>query len=478
MEDPDVAWPAWKFGMKRDALFTTLHDQYNTFQSNIQDPDAFHHDVYEIANEAASTVEFHNLLATRRDQRLRELNESLESASFEIIANPALVGTSQWEHALQLFRTRSLDSLVRYFASYLPSTHPWRTSLDDKDEQIIRVPSPTKPFFEDGILTKEPTELPHSLSRVALRNELPPSPRSLTTYSDDMGSPEAHELYCLNTLTPARTLSFSDSDDIDRLFHAENSDSTHEVCRKVNAKTSFSNKECSLQHEDDTWQSIGPNTPVSNIDDTGFEVVEDEFINVHDQDSAVALQQSSDESSSKLPTPPTPVTHPIGCDANTNVNICNPTATTNATTTSRALRRSSSRRRPLQSCYTADDADHSCSPLPVSIRVRHRSVSPSRPWPLMHADPGHYHPAVPSGIVANRSASNRASERSFRLGRRHRRLETVAAPAITRSASSSGLGRRRLEQRFDKVVLPRIMRNRQRQHRESAASTAVDQQRR
>jgi hypothetical protein len=113
--------------MKREDLTTKLHDQYNTFPSTIQDPEAFHHDVFEVAITASTTDEFHDLMAARKQQRLRELNESLEAAAFEIIAHPKLVGTEQWQYALQLFRTRSLDSLVRYFSSYLPepiSEHP------------------------------------------------------------------------------------------------------------------------------------------------------------------------------------------------------------------------------------------------------------------------------------------------------------------------------------------------------------------
>src|SRR4051812_23220799 len=108
--DPCWSWPHWKFGLRRDDLFTKLHDQYNTVPSAIQDPEAFHHDVYEISNEASSTDDFHRLLQDRKEQRLRELNDSLESAAFEIIGNPDLVGTEQWQHALQLFRTKSLDS--------------------------------------------------------------------------------------------------------------------------------------------------------------------------------------------------------------------------------------------------------------------------------------------------------------------------------------------------------------------------------
>ncbi|KAH8651798.1 hypothetical protein BGZ61DRAFT_468751 [Ilyonectria robusta] len=125
MDDPSWAWPAWKFDMKRGDLFTKLHDQYNTYPSPIQDPDAFHHDISEISHEANSATEFHHLANNRRQQRLRELNDAFESASLEIIANPSLISSPQWQHAVQLFRTHSFDSLIRYFASYLPTDHLW-----------------------------------------------------------------------------------------------------------------------------------------------------------------------------------------------------------------------------------------------------------------------------------------------------------------------------------------------------------------
>ncbi|CAK7210257.1 hypothetical protein SCUCBS95973_000717 [Sporothrix curviconia] len=495
MDDPDVAWPAWKFGMKRDALFTTLHDQYNTFQSTIQDPDAFHHDVYEIANEAATTVEFHNLLAVRRDQRLRELNESLESASFEIIANPALVGTTQWEYALQLFRTRSLDSLVRYFASYLPSSHPWHTPAEAENEPSIAVSTSTKPFFDDAILTHEPMEMTHSLSHASLRHDLPPSPRSLTTYSDDMESQQAHELYCLNTLTPARTLSLSDSDQgDDRRYHHENNVVEDEqiLGRKADITTGGVDEECPSQY-DDTSQSSGPDTPVS-MSDAEPDVAEDEPSHPHNHHGnhptistayATTLQEFTAASTTpKTLTPPTPIPSPIDAtnkidvgannDANNNNNDNNATAA--ADTSISTTPRSSPRRRPLQSGYAVDDVSRTCSPLPVSVRVRHRSVSPSRAWPLAHVESGHHHPAAPSGIIANHDHT-RASDRSSRRGRRHHRLETVTA-SITRSVSISGLGRRRPGLGVEKTVLPRPMRTRQRERREAAASAAVgDQQR-
>lgn len=48
---------------------------------------------------------------------------SLETLAVEIIANPKLIGSEQWQHALQLFRTKSFDSIIRYFASYLPEDY-------------------------------------------------------------------------------------------------------------------------------------------------------------------------------------------------------------------------------------------------------------------------------------------------------------------------------------------------------------------
>lgn len=153
--------------MKRDDLFTTLHDQYNTFSYTLQDPEAFHHDVYEISRDADTVDEFHRMMADRRQMRLRELNESLETLAVEIIANPKLMATEQWTHALQLFRTKSFDSIVRYFASYIPDdyldhhdTHSTSSSSTFSESDTIStaascvddVPSPftDDEFFPNG----------------------------------------------------------------------------------------------------------------------------------------------------------------------------------------------------------------------------------------------------------------------------------------------------------------------------------------
>ena len=245
MDDPGWAWPAWKFGMKRDDLFTKLHDQYNTVPSAIQDPEAFHLDVFELSNEAASADEFHSLMADRKEQRLRELNNSLESAAVEIIANPHLIGTAQWQHAVQLFRTKSLDSLVRYFASYLPDDHPWHrsdesTAASDASESVAH--SLESSFDDKAVMTDEPLSLPTDVSSC-----LPPSPRSMTMYSDshpDTLVDVVHHKYLLDTLTPARTLSFSESE-----------------------PDHYGKDSCPQLHDDASSLSSGPETPVSSVPD-------------------------------------------------------------------------------------------------------------------------------------------------------------------------------------------------------------------
>ncbi|KAJ4402335.1 hypothetical protein N0V85_005334 [Neurospora sp. IMI 360204] len=224
---PGWTWPYWKFGLQREDLETKLHDQYNTFSLAILDPEAFHHDVYELANKATTTDELHQLLADRKQFRVRELNESLESAALEIVGNPSLIGTDQWQHAVQLFRTRSLDSLVRYFASYLPEQHPWHKSADCGSVDSGSVTSSSADscpslfddeYYDPIMMTEEPLEIADEESIV--KDHVPPSPRSMTMCSNS--SVDSHGSQPDFALTPARTLSYSESES----GHLESSAST------------------------------------------------------------------------------------------------------------------------------------------------------------------------------------------------------------------------------------------------------------
>lgn len=188
----EKAWPFWKFGFKYNDLTTVLQDKYNTISSPIQDPDAFHHDVYEISSRADNLAEFERLMQERKALRIKELNGMLEDASFEIVGNPDLIGTDQWALAVQLFRTRSLDSLVRYFASYLPADHPWHYDADSPvDSSESEAPSPIdydgpmlfdEPEEDEPIHTNQPSECCSIVDTVADQ----PS-RSMSMRSEDSG---------------------------------------------------------------------------------------------------------------------------------------------------------------------------------------------------------------------------------------------------------------------------------------------------
>ncbi|KAF5003650.1 hypothetical protein FDECE_9821 [Fusarium decemcellulare] len=231
MDDPGWSWPAWKFGMKRDDLFTKLHDQYNTFTFNLQDPEAFHHDVYEISRDANTTGEFHRLMAERQRQRIHELHESLESLAVEIIANPKLMQSEHWQYALQLFRTKSFDSIVRYFASYLPDNY-----LDRHDNDAISIASsssfsetnsvktecttassvddaPLSFFGNETVMTKEPLSI-HTDIRPSTVVEAPLSPpHSVVSHSESsVSSPACLESHEYSSNPPSRSMSFSGSE--------------------------------------------------------------------------------------------------------------------------------------------------------------------------------------------------------------------------------------------------------------------------
>lgn len=213
--------------MKRSDLFTTLHDQYNTFTFTIQDPEAFHHDVYEISRDADTSDDFHRLMAARQQQRLRELNESLESLAVEIIANPKLMETDQWQHALQLFRTKSFDSIVRYFASYLPdeylnrhndahstcssfsetdSVHTVSTKASSVDDAICSILDP-EDTSNAPAMTEEPCQLDPDITYHPLTQAPPSPPESDVLILEH--TPAEVEAVSYRTNARSRAMSFS-----------------------------------------------------------------------------------------------------------------------------------------------------------------------------------------------------------------------------------------------------------------------------
>ncbi|KAI6441095.1 hypothetical protein MCOR15_011690 [Pyricularia oryzae] len=78
---PRRKWPWHKFQLKPNALYTTLHERFNTRTCPIQDPHAFLFDVRSCANESNDVDEFYARLEERRDERVRELEEVWENVT-------------------------------------------------------------------------------------------------------------------------------------------------------------------------------------------------------------------------------------------------------------------------------------------------------------------------------------------------------------------------------------------------------------
>ncbi|KAH8174578.1 hypothetical protein LIA77_05997 [Sarocladium implicatum] len=319
MEDPNLAWPSYKFGFKHSDLTTTLHDKYNTFTSTIQDPEAFHHDVWEISNEADTEEDFHRLMSERRAQRLEELNETLENLAVEIISNPKLLDSKHWKYALQLFRTKSFDSIVRYFASYLPDNcdgHRAPSSVSSSFSEahsdhtthsastassVDETPFPTylDEHSEGPVMTDEPCQLDEDDVDGCYAAGAPLSPPESEPFNDQrsVSDVESHR----STNPPSRSMSFSGSesevfmsDFIHRHCYGEAESTSDECDTAAVSLADGSESHASLDSEDHDQ----PLTPVHDFEDDEYDIPPAQF----PEDAFDALD-SYDTLESDTPTP-------------------------------------------------------------------------------------------------------------------------------------------------------------------------------
>ncbi|KAJ6156810.1 hypothetical protein N7497_005695 [Penicillium chrysogenum] len=88
--DEKFHWEAGKVGYEdSNVLFTTLHDEYNSFKCAISDPEAWHFDVADVAKTANNNEEFLALLKKRQEQRFDEIQRTWLDTKLRLIADPA-----------------------------------------------------------------------------------------------------------------------------------------------------------------------------------------------------------------------------------------------------------------------------------------------------------------------------------------------------------------------------------------------------
>ncbi|KAL8381115.1 hypothetical protein RB595_005411 [Gaeumannomyces hyphopodioides] len=167
---PEWRWPSSKFGIDMTTLFTDIYREYNMEPSPIQQAEAFHHDVYEVANRASTKEEFYQLLGERKKQRLKELRDAFESIAGELIDRPCLTSDDGlWASIARFTHHRTLDNLVAHFASYIPDGYfaERQRKLDQNAAKIAKLMG--KPFRGidadgnrvDGTDPYEEPNLPH-----------------------------------------------------------------------------------------------------------------------------------------------------------------------------------------------------------------------------------------------------------------------------------------------------------------------------
>lgn len=96
----------------------------------IQEPIAFHHDVFEACLTATTLAEFHVLLSKRRDRRLHELRRCWDSISQDIASYPPFLEgdltdispDERWGAFLHFSREFSFDALAGYFSLFTHMT--------------------------------------------------------------------------------------------------------------------------------------------------------------------------------------------------------------------------------------------------------------------------------------------------------------------------------------------------------------------
>ncbi|KAH8651362.1 hypothetical protein BX600DRAFT_101825 [Xylariales sp. PMI_506] len=166
-------WPAWKVGLRCEDLSTTLFEQYNTRTSPIQDMEAFHHDVLAIATEADSPDDFHQRMVARKQQRAQELSQAWKDVALQLTTQGSALSDESWEMFVQLCRTMSFDSQVRFAAGFLlpqDVTKPSNTIAEASAQKTARRKSRTASRITKHVATRQMRERKATRDR-GLRDE-------------------------------------------------------------------------------------------------------------------------------------------------------------------------------------------------------------------------------------------------------------------------------------------------------------------
>lgn len=178
--DAEWRWPWAKFGLRPDALFTDLHERFNTRQMLVQDPYAFHRDVVECANESAAVDEFLARLSTRTKQRMDEIDKAWAEISCLLGSQPSVwLSASKWEAFVRFCRSMSSDSMVMFFDMYSTTPRKQQTEGIQQAQRTLDRLWPSRERVKMGVVVDkaEPCEQAESTTPEKDEVDVLPSPK-------------------------------------------------------------------------------------------------------------------------------------------------------------------------------------------------------------------------------------------------------------------------------------------------------------
>lgn len=120
-DQSEFQWPYWRVGCQEQDLFGELSERFNKMPTPtfIQDPEAFHRDVAEIALQARDKEDFFARMEERKEKRLNELLD-FRKELWHLLHRSSSMNTYQLLHFTRFYNFASLDTILALCASLLP----------------------------------------------------------------------------------------------------------------------------------------------------------------------------------------------------------------------------------------------------------------------------------------------------------------------------------------------------------------------
>lgn len=217
LRDIEWWWPFAKFPLDPNDLFTTLHGRFNTRPFPLQDPIAFHRDVYECADSSDTIDEFYSRLEQRKAQRIEEMSEGWDEVGTLLVSFPTLLAcqscydpeardakmkpgskndsVAQRQFAFfQYARCMSFDNLVTFFDGFVKDKREEQENMRRRAnkgiERMRRAQAAKRAAAASGAIEATTSDSPRRTSSRRTRNKRK-SPRNASVSTSESSAASA-----------------------------------------------------------------------------------------------------------------------------------------------------------------------------------------------------------------------------------------------------------------------------------------------